>query len=83
MAIAHYMYDSNGDMTPDMQYPNCATLPQRSAATTTDFDDAADWGCQLRANSQFTGTHKTHNPARDNVRLPKQLEMELVRHTMN
>jgi hypothetical protein len=83
MAISHYMYDSDGDMTADKAYPDCATLPPRSAGTTTDFDDAADWGCQLRSNSQFTSGHKTHNPARDNIRLPKQAEMELVRHTLN
>jgi len=84
MAIAHFQYDSDGDMTPDKPYPNCATdLPPRSAATTGDTDDAADWGCQLRSNSQFTSGHKTHNPAQNDVRLPKQAEMELVRHTLN
>jgi hypothetical protein len=78
------MYDSNNDMTPDMQYPNCATLPVRSAATTGDSDDAADWGCQLQSNSAFTSTGKAGlNPALKNVRMPKQSEMELVRHQIH
>ncbi len=45
MAVAHYQYDSNGDMTPDKTVPSCATLPPPSAATTGVDDDAADWGC--------------------------------------
>ena len=90
MAIAHFMYASNADMTPDKAYPSCSPfmadpgLPPRSAATTGDADDAADWGCQLRANSQLTSTGKSGvNPALKNVRLPKQAEMELVRHQLN
>ncbi len=83
-AIEFFMYDSDNDMTPDMPYPNCATLPPRSMATTGDSDDAADWGCQLLANSMFTSTNKPGlNPALKNVRMPKQLEMELIRHTID
>ena len=84
-AIAHFQYDSNNDMTPDMPYPNCATqLPPRSATTTGMTDDAADWGCQLRANSQLASTGKTQlAPALKNIRLPKQSEMELLRHAFD
>ena len=84
-AIAHFQYDSNADMMPDMPYPDCATqLPPRSAATTGMTDDAADWGCQLRANSMLASTGKTSlAPALKNIRLPKQAEMELVRHTID
>jgi hypothetical protein len=78
------MYDSNNDMTPDAPYPNCTQLPPRSGTTTGMTDDAADWGCQKRENSMFTSTGKTSvNPALKNVRMPKQLEMELVRHPLN
>lgn len=84
MAISHFMYDSDMDMTPDTQYPDCATLPPRSSSTTGDTDDAADWGCQLRANSMFASSGKTRvNPAMKNIRMPKQTEMELVRHRLD
>ncbi|HEU0031657.1 MAG TPA: hypothetical protein VFQ53_13550 [Kofleriaceae bacterium] len=54
-AFTQFMYDSNGDMTPDKTFPNCNTLPKRSAATTGQDDDAADFGCQKIAESQFDG----------------------------
>lgn len=50
IAIAHYAYDADGDGTAETAMPDCATLPPRSAATPGTFDDAADWGCQKRAN---------------------------------
>lgn len=46
MAIAHFAYDSDGDQLSDAPYPDCATLPPRSAATPGPHDDAYDWGCQ-------------------------------------
>lgn len=52
--LASYTYDSNGDGQNDMPFPDCATLPPRSATTTGDADDAADWGCQKVANSMLT-----------------------------
>src|SRR5665647_3989718 len=51
IANANFMYDSNTDGTPDTTYPACDTLPPKSAATTGNFDDAADWGCQKMSNS--------------------------------
>lgn len=82
-AYVHFMYDADGDMNPTDPYPNCAELPKRSAATPGDDDDAADWGCQLRANSQFTSSGKTGlNPALHDIQTPKQVEMELVRHQL-
>jgi hypothetical protein len=87
MAIAQFQYDSNNDMQPDAPYPSCTPfngspgLPPRSAATTGDSDDAADWGCQLVANSQLTSTGKPSvNRALKDVSIPKQREMEIVRH---
>jgi hypothetical protein len=56
MAIAYFLYDSDNDMIPDASYPDCATLPPRSATTMGTADDAADWGCQLRANSMMFAT---------------------------
>ena len=55
LGITHYKYDSNNDTVPDTQYPDCAMLPPRSAATTGSFDDAADFGCQKLAHSMVTG----------------------------
>ncbi|MGE0404558.1 MAG: hypothetical protein AB7T06_48055 [Kofleriaceae bacterium] len=52
-AVDNFLYDSNGDMTPDAPYPDCATLPRRSSATPGDADDAADWGCLKRSSSGF------------------------------
>ena len=78
-----FMYDTNNDMTPDATYKDCSMLPPRSATTTGDDDDAADWGCQLRANSQLTSTGKTSvNPALKNIRLPKNAAMEMARHQL-
>ena len=46
MALAHFQYDSDDDLVPDTPFPDCATLPPRSAATPGPHDDAYDWGCQ-------------------------------------
>ncbi|HEY4179422.1 MAG TPA: hypothetical protein VGM90_21405 [Kofleriaceae bacterium] len=51
IAIDHFTYDANGDMTPDTPYPDCATLPPHSNATPGEFDDASDWGCQKYTNT--------------------------------
>jgi hypothetical protein len=79
----NYDHDMN-TQTPNMPYPNCATLPKRSGTTTGDADDAADWGCQKRANSMFADDGKLEfNAALKQVRMPKQAPMELVRHSFN
>jgi hypothetical protein len=84
MAIAHFQYDSDGDMAPDMPYPNCTTLVPTGAANM--FDNASYWGCLKRSNTptMFTSSAKKQlAPELRNVRLPKQLEMELVRHSLD
>lgn len=58
-AYSHFRWDAdqNASTGPDGKeapYPDCATLPPRSAATTGVGDDAADWGCQKVSNSMFT-----------------------------
>jgi hypothetical protein len=54
VALAHYNYDNDMNAaTPNIPFPACNTKPPRSAATTMDDDDAADWGCQLVAHSMF------------------------------
>lgn len=52
MAISFFSYDHDQNTgTPNIAYPDCNTLPPRSAATPGDADDAADWGCLRLANS--------------------------------
>ncbi len=56
-ARSHYKYDANGDgqlNSLDPSYPDCNTLPPRSASTPLAYDDAADFGCQKMINSMFT-----------------------------
>jgi len=79
MAISFFRYDSNNDTTPDTPFPDCATLPPRSAATTTPFDDAADWSCQKRVNSMVTSRR---NPTLGDVRIGTLSPVPLVRHTL-
>lgn len=67
-SFTQFQFDSDGDMTPDTTFPDCATLPPRSDATTGDADDAADFGCQLIENSQFAPSQKGA-PALKNFRL--------------
>jgi hypothetical protein len=58
LGYTHYMYDQNGDGTPDRQYPACETLPSKNAppanctctngtCTGTGCPDGAahEWGC--------------------------------------
>jgi hypothetical protein len=80
-----FTYDDDGNtMTPNVAEPNCATLPPRSAQTTGDADDAADWGCQKRANSQFTADAKGRETRRNGlIILPKRAPMQIVRHSFN
>lgn len=66
-SFGQFMYDSDNDMQPDKVFPDCKTLPKRSAATTGDDDDAADFGCQKIAESQFQGQPVT--PMTKNFRL--------------
>lgn len=87
MGIKHYQYDANGDGTPETAYPDCATLPPRSAATTGNFDDAADWGCQLVANSMLTKADGKKaiqvSPALRDQRLVSLKRVELAPHVLN
>ncbi len=56
VARDHYRYDGNSDgqlTSTDPTFPDCATLPPRSAATPGLYDDAADFGCQKLVNSMF------------------------------
>ncbi|MBL0214556.1 MAG: hypothetical protein IPQ07_11780 [Myxococcales bacterium] len=65
MGRTHYQYDSNGDGTvggADATQPDCATLPPRSAATTGNYDDAADFGCQLLSHSMVAGALPLPDP---------------------
>jgi len=89
MDIAFYQYDSNGDGMPDLAYPDCVTLPPRSAATTGKFDDAADWGCQLVANSMMTKADGKKvievNPVLRDQHFPHRLQLAetLAPHTLD
>ena len=84
-AISFFQYDSNGDMTPDAPYPDCTTLPPTGAANM--FGNASYWGCLKRSNTptMLTSSGKKAQlaPELQNVRLPKQAEMELVRHVLD
>lgn len=77
VASEFFEYDSNNDGTPDTDFPDCTTLPPRSGATPGEHDDAADWGCQLRANT----TNGTLHAAIRNIRVPNKLA-HVVRHTI-
>jgi hypothetical protein len=60
-SFAQFQYDSDGDqqITPaDKKVPDCKTLPPRTAGDTVLDNDAADFGCQLIANSAFASTGK-------------------------
>ncbi|MFN0250730.1 MAG: hypothetical protein ACKV2T_27870 [Kofleriaceae bacterium] len=85
MSISFFDYDSNADMMPDMDYPNCANLVPTGAANM--FDNAAFWGCLKRSNTPMaltsSGKKAQLSPALQNVRVPKQVEMELVRHSLD
>ncbi len=79
MAISFFMYDSDNDTIPDAPLPECSMLPPRSPETTMGVDDAADWGCQKRANSMFTSPR---NPALADVRIGNAAPVPLVRHSL-
>ncbi|HEY4059385.1 MAG TPA: hypothetical protein VGM39_22360 [Kofleriaceae bacterium] len=86
MATSQFKYDANGDFTPETPYPACATLPPRSAATPGDYDDAADFGCQLRAHSQLVGSQHAGSHARTPLlgagRIPRGT-LEITRHVLD
>jgi hypothetical protein len=79
-SIGFFQYDSNNDMMPDAPFPACNTLPPLTASTTD--EDAADWGCQKFSNSMFDGGKPKLHPALSNVRVPKDLPLEIVRHNL-
>ena len=59
LAYDRFRYDANGDGSVDTAYPDCTTLPPRSAATPGAFDDAYDWGCQKRVEGQRATAYQT------------------------
>ncbi|HEY4056302.1 MAG TPA: hypothetical protein VGM39_06820 [Kofleriaceae bacterium] len=85
MAIARFQYDSDGNTTPDTGYPNCKDLPPNSATTTTDFDDASDWGCQTFAHTPLSlrtdGARRVNSMLGD-ARAPTNAVMALARHEL-
>ena len=81
LATAFFQYDANNDGTPETTYPDCATLPPRSGATPGKFDDAADWGCQKRANSMFTQPVSSFLPDVPTVQWGTFESVAPVRHT--
>jgi len=68
-SFTQFQYDSNNDMTPDKAFPNCNSLPKRTAATTGIDDDSADFGCQLIAESMFAPTQTPSAPMMKDFRL--------------
>ena len=80
-AIEFFKYDADGDMTPETLFPDCKVLPRLTADTMD--QDAADWGCQKFSNSQFIGGKAKLNPALSDMRVPKDLALEIVRHNLN
>lgn len=76
MAIGRFMVDTNNDSVPDAQYPDCATLPPRSAATPGAYDDAADWGCLKYASSGRVA------PQLRDVWIPPREALKLERHVL-
>ncbi len=64
MAIDHFRYDEDGDSTAETPYPECSTLPPRSASTPGEHDDAADFNCQKLGNAmRFARTTDRTAPA--------------------
>ena len=80
-SITFFKYAKDADMVADDPFPPCNTLPRLTAAT--DDEDAADWACQKFSNSQFIGGKPKLNPAMSDIRIPKDLPLEIVRHNMN
>jgi len=82
-AIAFFSYDSDNDMTPDMPFPDCSTLPPHVPGDLVLNDDAADWGCQKYSSSQFTSGSKLRNPALDDIRIGGGSPVPMLRHTFD
>jgi len=79
-----FKWDMNMDMTPEAPVPFCQTLPRHVNGDMGMIpDDAADWGCQKYANSQFVGGKPVRNPWLKEMRIPKNLPLEIVRHNLN
>ncbi len=80
-SIGFFSYDH--DMMPgtaNLPFPACRMLPRLTASM--DDEDAADWGCQKFSNSTFVGGKPKLHPALSNVRVPKDLPLEIVRHNL-
>ncbi len=62
-SFGQFQYDKNQDgmitdTNTDPIIPDCAVLPKHTAGDTIIDNDAADFGCQLIANSQFASNGK-------------------------
>ncbi|MGE0550170.1 MAG: hypothetical protein AB7O24_08790 [Kofleriaceae bacterium] len=86
MAIAHFKYDSDGDMAPETPYPDCSALPPPDAGTNGSFDDANDWACYswTKTNAlSFTNQVQPRNPVRGAIRVGKMAgELPLRAHVL-
>ncbi len=96
MAIEYFKYDADNDMTPETQYPGCASLPPRSAATPGENDDWLDWPGCAKLSTLNAGTPmmapapgstqraniRYSNGALNDVRAPKNAPMQLIRHNL-
>ncbi|MBA3454857.1 MAG: hypothetical protein H0T42_17345 [Deltaproteobacteria bacterium] len=80
-AVEFFKYAKDADMVADDPFPNCRDLPRLTADMMD--EDAADWGCQKFSNSMFIGNKAVVNPAISDMRVPKGLALEVVRHNMN
>ena len=82
-AIAFFQYDSDGNQTPDMPFPDCSTLPPHVPGDLVSNNDAADWGCQKYSNSQFLSSGKVRNPALSDIRIGGGSPVPMLRHTFD
>lgn len=64
--------DDNNSATAEVPWPSCKELSPA---------DAASWGCQKWADSQFASAK--HMPSKMGVRMPSPTAEKLVRHTFN
>jgi len=80
-----FQYDSDGDgaiTAADKKVPDCKLLPPRTPGDTVIDNDAADFGCQLIANSAFASTGKPQASAIKSLVRIGNGPGEAVRHTI-
>ncbi|MGE0548100.1 MAG: hypothetical protein AB7R00_13620 [Kofleriaceae bacterium] len=84
MAISFFQYDSDGNMQPDAAYPDCKSLPPRTAGTTGMFDDAMDWGCYNWTNTAtaFKAGERQNNLMQDFRVGNMKGKMSMARHQL-